>query len=188
MPESAIANVAVNQVLPLNDLADEIVILVADAVGAPPMTSHNLEYEAEVLSREKAAAEDGERPNTASPLTCPDGGGVLWELRDGDLLRYRCHVGHAYSVDSLLAEQTESLERMLWTAVRAIEEKATLSRRMAIQARTQNRPYTAEQFDNRAKAAEQTPRLVRQMIERQHSLKANEAGESFAPEDGPEQG
>jgi two-component system chemotaxis response regulator CheB len=173
MPKSAIANVAVDKVLPLNDLADEIAKLVADAVGDPAMTSHNLEYENKIVTQEKAAAENGKRPNAASPLTCPDCGGVLWELRDNSLLRYRCHVGHAYSLDSLLVEQTETLERALWTAVRAMEEKATLSRRLAAQAKSQNRSRSAEQFAQQAEETEQNVRLVRQMIEHQQYLRAN---------------
>jgi two-component system chemotaxis response regulator CheB len=49
MPESAIANVAVDKVLPLNELADEIVKLVAGTSGEPPMSSHDLKYEDELV-------------------------------------------------------------------------------------------------------------------------------------------
>jgi CheB methylesterase len=41
-----------------------------------------------------------------SAFTFPDCGGALWEMTDGALLRWRCHVGHAFTVDGLLAGQT----------------------------------------------------------------------------------
>ena len=66
-----------------------------------------------------------------SIFTCPTCHGMLWELKDGDMLRYRCHVGHAFSVDSLLAGQTEFTETALYSALRALEEKATALRRVA---------------------------------------------------------
>ncbi|MGG6242225.1 chemotaxis protein CheB [Nodosilinea sp. AN01ver1] len=171
MPESAIANVAVDRVLPLADLAKEIAFLTTRTPDASAMTSEQPRFEDEIVADEKAAAEQGERSNAASPLTCPDCGGVLWELREGNLLRYRCHVGHAYSLDSLVAEQADDLERALWTAVRAIEERAALSRRLETYAREQNRPKSAEQFAKRAADAEQNVELVRQIILRQQEMR-----------------
>ena len=171
MPESAIANVAVDRVLPLADLAKEIAVLTADPASPPPMTSEPPKLEDEIVADEKAAAEQGKRPNAASPLTCPDCGGVLWELREGNLLRFRCHVGHAYSLDSLVAEQADDLERALWTAVRAIEERAALSRRLEAHAKEQDRPNSAEQFAKRAADAENNVELIRQIIMRQQEMR-----------------
>lgn len=50
---------------------------------------------------------------------------------DGELLRYRCHVGHAYDANLLLGAQTEAIERALWSALRALDERAALLRRLA---------------------------------------------------------
>ncbi|PSN15572.1 chemotaxis protein CheB [filamentous cyanobacterium CCT1] len=171
MPASAIANVAVDCVLPVADLAKAISTLTTHTADPPPMTSEQPKLEDEIVAEEKTAAEQGERSNAASPLTCPDCGGVLWELRDGNLLRFRCHVGHAYSLDSLIAEQADDLERALWTAVRAIEERAALSRRMESYAKEQNRPKSAEQFAKRAADAEQNVELIRQIIMRQQEMR-----------------
>jgi two-component system chemotaxis response regulator CheB len=70
------------------------------------------------------------RLGTLSPFTCPACHGALWELSEGDLLRYRCHTGHAFSRDSLLAEQTSESERALYAAIRVMEEKARALRRL----------------------------------------------------------
>jgi two-component system, chemotaxis family, protein-glutamate methylesterase/glutaminase len=65
-----------------------------------------------------------------SPFGCPDCGGALWEVQDGQLVRYRCRVGHAYNEEALLEAQTEGIERAMWAALRALEEAAGQARRM----------------------------------------------------------
>jgi two-component system chemotaxis response regulator CheB len=65
-----------------------------------------------------------------SAFTCPGCGGALWELDEG-VLRYRCHVSHAFTAESLLSERTEAVERTLYAALRALKEKAALSQRIA---------------------------------------------------------
>jgi two-component system chemotaxis response regulator CheB len=54
----------------------------------------------------------------------------LWEMKEGKLLRYRCHVGHGFSAESLEAGQENKLEEILWSALRAIEESIALRRRL----------------------------------------------------------
>jgi two-component system, chemotaxis family, protein-glutamate methylesterase/glutaminase len=129
-----------------------------------------IEQEGELVAQDKRLLEQGQRPGTPSPLTCPDCGGVLWELQDRDLLRYRCHVGHVYSLNSLLVEQTDGVEHALWSAVRALEEKAALSRRMAAQAQQQNRRISEAQFLQRAQMAANNALLLRQLIEQQADI------------------
>jgi two-component system chemotaxis response regulator CheB len=151
MPNSAIAHVKVDYVLPVQSLAETLVQLVQDdAHTGDSMTSDNFEQEANIVRQDKSALEHGKRPGEPSMLTCPDCGGVLWELGNGDLLRYRCHVGHAFTIDSLVAEQAEAVETALWTAYRALEEQAALSRRLANQAESQNRVLSAQRFRNQA--------------------------------------
>ena len=50
-------------------------------------------------------ADSGELQGEPSGLTCPECGGALWEQQEGELIRFRCHVGHAYSAESMQAEQ-----------------------------------------------------------------------------------
>ena len=77
----------------------------------------------------------------------PECGGLLFEAADGDLLHFRCHVGHAFSEETLLAAQSDALEGALWGAVRALEEKAELARRLAERARGRGMPRAAAGFD-----------------------------------------
>ena len=61
---------------------------------------------------------------------CPECNGPLWETQGGASLQFRCHVGHAYSPDSQLADHADGLERALWSAVRTFDERAALLRRL----------------------------------------------------------
>jgi two-component system, chemotaxis family, protein-glutamate methylesterase/glutaminase len=73
--------------------------------------------------------EEGE--GTSSVFACPECHGVLWELKDKELVRFRCRVGHSYGADSLRKELSAASEGALWAAMRALEEKAALQRRVA---------------------------------------------------------
>ena len=52
-------------------------------------------------------------------------------MKKGKLVQFRCRVGHAYTTDNLKGELGESAERALWAAMRALEEKAAMARRLA---------------------------------------------------------
>jgi two-component system chemotaxis response regulator CheB len=73
-------------------------------------------------------------PNAASGLTCPECHGSLWELDDSGSLRFECRIGHAYSIDALVAHQGETVEAALWSAVNALQERSAAFRRMAANA------------------------------------------------------
>ncbi|MBD3882721.1 chemotaxis protein CheB [Phormidium tenue FACHB-886] len=176
MPRSAIAAVGVDHVLPLAKIAEALVersqeqVTGEIAMSNPESPDANSETkqdglaEAEIVQRDKQALEQGERSGQPSMLTCPDCGGVLWELGDRTLLRYRCHVGHAYSADTLFEEQGEAVEVALWTALRALEEKAALTRRMAHQSRDQQRFRSAARFLEQADEITTQAETIRQVI------------------------
>ncbi len=178
MPRSAIKYVAIDHILKLTEIASVLSEMAGKSVEEGETVSGEIDREAATVAQNKAALERGERPGEPSPLTCPDCGGVLWELRNDNLIRFRCHVGHAYSSDSLLAQQADSVETALWSAIRALEEKAALARRMAVQARQQNRFMSEAQFTARADEAEQHATLVRQVISQQQQNKVGNNGSS----------
>jgi two-component system chemotaxis response regulator CheB len=122
MPEAALGLTTVDHVAPADQMAQALCALIEDPV--PRMPAHN---------RAALLIADEERPVEGPPsgLTCPECGGALWEQDEGPNVRYACHVGHAYSVESLLEEQGRSLETTLWSAVRALEERAEMHRRLA---------------------------------------------------------
>jgi two-component system chemotaxis response regulator CheB len=162
MPMSAIRQVEIDHVLRAEDMA----AIVGGLVRAP------IEEERVTASDEPPPdpAEEGVQglrgrsPGPPSPFTCPECGGALWELRDGELVRFSCHVGHAFSADSLVAAQVDGLETALWTALRALEENAALRRRMAEHARGRGMIAIAESYEQHAIESEARADVVRRAL------------------------
>ncbi len=162
MPRSALKNVDVDHVASaaeLGALLPELVRETVEDVRPPPP----------LLERESALDLSGStegvlKVGSPSSLACPGCGGVLNEVRDGDLVRFRCQVGHAYAPESLYLEQRAHLEGALWAALRALEEQAALSRRMATRARELGHNRSSVRYGERAVAAEAQARTVREAL------------------------
>jgi two-component system chemotaxis response regulator CheB len=71
---------------------------------------------------------DGEDLGPPSGYTCPDCNGSLMEVQAGN---YRCRVGHAWTSDALLRARDHEVEGALWVALRSLQEKVKLSRKLA---------------------------------------------------------
>ena len=163
MPRSALENVEVDHVLPAPGIGRALSDLVAEPVPERPSArSALLEMEATL---DLHGSSEGElRVGDPSSLACPSCGGVLNEVHDGHLLRFRCRVGHAYAPETLHNEQKGALEAALWAALRALEEQAALGRRIATRARERRQVKTATRYDERAEAAEHQARSVWQVL------------------------
>ena len=119
--------------------------------------------------REDTAVDDRieegpERPSgPPSSLTCPECNGPLWEVEEGDLVRYRCRVGHAYSEDSLIIEQGSAVEAALWSALESLEERAEFLKRVAVR-HGDARPRLRDRFNSAADDALARAQLIRQAL------------------------
>ncbi|MBV9850942.1 MAG: chemotaxis protein CheB [Armatimonadetes bacterium] len=165
MPRSALENVAVDQILTLAALGPALADLArtpAPAESEYPMPDR-IQTESEIAEMDMAAIES-RRDGTPSEFTCPDCHGSLWEVQEGELVRYRCRVGHAYSPDSLLASQVEGLEAALWIALRALEESAAMARRMGERAGQRGHVLLAVRFGQQAEDAHQRAAIIRQAL------------------------
>jgi len=175
MPRSALTHVEVDYCLPLDGMGAVLAQLArqqAEDEGAYPVLA-DLEQETRYTSMDDQDTLDSDkRLGTPSPFSCPDCGGVLWEFQDGELLRFRCRVGHAFSVDSVLAAQSEQLETALWAALKTLEESASLSRRLAQQAHGRGQDWLVRNFEEKVREAEQRAITIRRV------LKQEEPGES----------
>lgn len=169
MPNSALSIVKVDYCLPLDEIGPSITRLVnesSDETEDAEMSSRDdrIDYENRSAEVDNSALEQDDRPGVPSPFACPDCGGVLWELESGQMLRFRCRVGHAYSVESLLASQTDGLEAALWSALRALEEKASLTRRLADRATDQAQHGAARRFAEQSMTAEEHAKAIRNVL------------------------
>ncbi len=169
MPMSVMQEIRVDYSVPLREIAPllyELSRQQADEEARYPMPDQ-VEIETKIAKQEMEADEliaSVERIGMISKLTCPDCHGALWEIKDEDMLRYRCHVGHAYSAEALSDGQSQMLEVALWSAVRALEEQMMLARRIIERARKANQNRTAMMFEKRAKEAAEHSAVIRQLL------------------------
>jgi two-component system, chemotaxis family, protein-glutamate methylesterase/glutaminase len=172
MPTSAIERDHVDQVLPVPEIAALIATLAGESAPdvAPPV-SELLKAEDDMADLSMGAIER-DNPGRPSAFSCPDCNGVLWELHEGRLIHFRCRVGHAWSPESLLSEQREALEAALWVAMRSLEERASLARRMAASARERGHRMTAARFEEQAEESDRAAELVRKLLLERDSLGA----------------
>ena len=126
--------------------------------------SHEMEIESDIAELDMSAVQTSEKVGNPSPFSCPECGGVLWEIQDGELIRYRCRVGHALSADALLIEQSDAVETALWVALRALEERASLEHRMASRAQSHGQRHASARFDEEARDAEQHAATIRRLL------------------------
>lgn len=168
MPQSALQRVPDAQVARLQEIPELLVKLVAEEVPVPvqpiPWPDTAEIKEVRIAELDMAEIENEMRNGSPSQFGCPECGGVLWEIDQSGLLRYRCRVGHAYTVRHLRAEQRQEVETALWSALRALEENASLCRRMAGQARKVNHDLAAQTFDERADTAETNSETLRNFL------------------------
>jgi two-component system chemotaxis response regulator CheB len=165
MPRNAIENVTVDDVVPLAALPDALARLVREpAPAAEEPMDGKLEYESRI-DRQAGANDDVGRSGDPSDFTCPECHGTLWEVREADLIRFRCRVGHAYSADTLMVEEEVALEAALWSALRSLEESAALSRRLAARAEERRQSRAAARFARSARDLEARATIVRTALD-----------------------
>jgi len=99
-----------------------------------------------------------------SVLTCPECHGTLMAIKEGSMKRFRCHTGHAFSPDSLLAALTENIEDNLWNAVRSIEESTMLLNHIGDHFAEVNKPKLAAMYFRKAREADRRSEAVRQIV------------------------
>jgi two-component system chemotaxis response regulator CheB len=130
MPLKALKNVEVDHRLG----AGEIGILLSrlsltDANEAPEISEGEMqktEIEIQIASEDGALTRGIRLIGEPSSFSCPDCQGVMLELKDGKIVRFRCHTGHAYTADSFLETVSANVEKELWSSERAIEELVML--------------------------------------------------------------
>jgi two-component system chemotaxis response regulator CheB len=127
MPTNVLNQLDADYVLPLSSIGAVLEQLVAKKIPlrrkrVPKDVLTEAKIAERVLSDLAAVNSLGEQV----PFNCPGCGGVLWKVADGIGLRYRCHTGHAYTYNALLAAQTSKIEETMWTALRMFEERRNL--------------------------------------------------------------
>ncbi len=172
MPQAALEQDHVDYSVPVEEIPALLVELVTGITGAKRKT---------MPKRNRPQPKGNDK---VSVFTCPECNGTLWEVDEQGLLQFRCRVGHKFSPDSMADAQSQYLDRALWAALRALEEHAELSRRLAERAQRGHHPFAARRFEERWRASSENAKVLRDMLTK-GELGWASAPAPDKPQDGP---
>lgn len=166
MPKSALRHLReADYVLSIEQLGHKLAKLIKEPVRAEKSGGEeSLQDEIGAAEMDPAIVHDNEHPGKPSAFACPECNGVLWEKQEGDLLHFRCRVGHAYTANSLAAEQSLAVENALWAALRALEENASLNDRLAERSRDRRQMALSDRFRERALSKRHEAEVLRDLL------------------------
>jgi len=150
MPAAAIANVAVDAIVPSELVASTIAAMVKGEDPPPRPASDD--------------PDPDPPPGEQVDAVCPECGGVLTERPEAGVLQWECRVGHRYSPDTLIDAQADSVEGALWAALRALADRGALLGRMAQEAEQRGQHRSARRFRRQSQSAADQADIVRQVL------------------------
>ncbi|PWT88068.1 MAG: chemotaxis protein CheB [Proteobacteria bacterium] len=172
MPTTALARSRADHVVGLAGMPALFEKLARQPAGQAVSVPRSLEYEVNIASGGRSSMHEMDRIGRRSILACPDCHGVMWEIDDGDLVRYRCHVGHAYSAEVMSLALDENLRRAFGSALRALDERIALARKLEEQASSSGRTRVAESWAAKAIEFEAEAKVIRDSIRRTDEIAA----------------
>lgn len=166
MPESAISHVRVDLAAPVAALAQHVAQIAAgpgdDRVRGAGSPLHRTETE---IANEGNALKLGVMSmGQVSGYTCPDCHGVLVQIEEGPIVRFRCHTGHAFSLLTLLAEVSEAIDKGLWDTIRSLEERVLLLRQLGALSDQAGRGKEGREYLRCADETETRIKPVRELV------------------------
>ncbi|QNA87752.1 chemotaxis protein CheB [Massilia sp. Dwa41.01b] len=166
MPDSAIEHVEVDCLGSIERLSAEIAQETTREPELPQVGQprHAQQVENAVALEGKGMYAGVMNLGKVSQYTCPECHGVLVQIEEGKLVRFRCHTGHAYSFKSLLVEVNEAIDSSLWSTVRAIEERILVLKQLAEIAEEAGRTTDASRLRAKAAEAEEKCAPLRELV------------------------
>ena len=168
MPQSAIDVTDVDHVLPVEEMGKVLRAWAAEPLRKPQQVPQDIISEVKIAQSVSSNMPLEENLGDLAPVICPGCGGPLWELGVDNVNRYRCHVGHAFTAESLLEGQSYKLEQSLWAALRLMEERARMLDKMALDADERGREALASNYRTRGSEAGEHAGRIRQLLVSSH--------------------
>jgi two-component system, chemotaxis family, protein-glutamate methylesterase/glutaminase len=164
LPLNALHKLPADHVVPVAAMGPLLGKLVDEPATRGLEPSPELRLEVEIAAGKASDAHTPDKLGDRSVLTCPECHGVLWRVRDSDMTRYRCHVGHAFSLDELSASKKNELENALYVALRAIEERLQLLRSLCEDAREHDRGHLVQHWQQRIDEYQGQAQAIRNIL------------------------
>jgi two-component system chemotaxis response regulator CheB len=150
MPLSVLNNIKVDYCTPLAGMGAILLEKSRNGIREGRAIPEDVKREAEIAERVVTGIDTLNGLGERSPYSCPDCNGGLWEIKQGTMVRYRCHTGHTYSQSGLLYRQSVEMENTLWIALRMLEERKNLLEKMAAEEKDKGWHWIANQKQLRA--------------------------------------
>lgn len=166
MPRSALQHVEVDHCLPVTGIGGLLTDLVTRPAGEPAPACDpgaHLRRELAIMLRESGDIDEAVELGELVAASCPECGGPLWEMEDS-FPRFRCHTGHAFTARHLIAGLGEAEEQSLWVALRVMEERARMLRRMERSDLEKGHEHSRRNYAKKAEEAEQHIHRIRNLL------------------------
>jgi two-component system chemotaxis response regulator CheB len=178
MPLNALEHTAADYQLPAAEIGALLGQLVLEhADGEAPVSEEESEKtrrEIRIAEGANAMEENVMEFGELSPFTCPECRGVLTLLKEGRIVRFRCHTGHAFSASTLLHETSEIVEAKLWDGVRALDEIVMLLNGLGESLARAGDTRSAEQCFDKAREAHERAQAIREVTKQGEELSTEE--------------
>lgn len=152
MPLSVINNMDVDYVSELTSIGTLVAHITSLDRDSEIPAPEDVILESQIAERTAVGIEDVEKIADKSVFACPDCGGNLWMVKGDIINRYRCHIGHSYTERDLVVKQAETASATLWVALRMMEERKHLLRKLEVD--YAQKGYTSLSMDNLEKKDE----------------------------------
>lgn len=173
MPATALQHTQPDHMVALAVLPPLLKKLVLQPAGAPVPVSELLRYEVEIARSERSNMSEMDRIGRRSVLACPDCHRVMWEIDEGELVRYRWHVGHAYTAESMRHAIDENLAQALGSALRALDERVAIAEKLRDKAIHDQHKRSVEWWQRRVDETQREADIIREAILRMERVAAD---------------
>lgn len=133
MPMSVINNMHVDYVSELGDIGNLLADITSQDRNLYVEVPQDVILESQISEKTAVGIDVVEQIAEKSVFACPDCGGNLWTVKGDIINRYRCHIGHAYTERDLVVKQAETASSTLWVALRMMEERKHLLRKLEVE-------------------------------------------------------
>jgi two-component system chemotaxis response regulator CheB len=163
LPRAALETVEVDKVATAEDIGGILADLAGERPDEPPRGGGDAMEEATTNDLETGLTEE-QTSRPPSSFTCPECNGALWELKEGTASKLTCRIGHSFTPEVLFELQGDALEATLWSALRALEERADLADRLAGRMNDRGQARVAQNFRERVDEASYHAAILRKLL------------------------
>jgi two-component system, chemotaxis family, protein-glutamate methylesterase/glutaminase len=164
MPQSARRHVSIDGCVGAAAMGSLLATLVASPADAAHEIPSDICFEAAIAAQELGQMTEERQLGTPSRFVCPECGGTLWEIPDGDMLRYRCHLGHAYTANVVHRSQGDEIEALLMRLLRTHRDHAQIARRLAEHQRKRRKRAATDEWEERARGYDEDAQLIERLL------------------------